>query len=235
MAALRARIRRMEGDNRGARAEGVPFGVAAIDSRLPGGGLARGALHEVTAVHAGAATGFCATLLARLMGDRAPALWCTQPRLMEAGDLHAPGLARFGLMPERLMVVRAGRDREVLWVMEEALRCRRLAAVLGEVRDAGLTASRRVQLAAATSGVTAMLLRPGSGVLAPSAAETRWRVAAAPSWTETDTELEDPDTTRWQVELIRCRGGMPGNWLMEWRHETDDFALAAPLRHRPAG
>ena len=125
MAALRARIRRMEGGNRGAGAEAVPFGVAAIDCRLPGGGLARGALHEVIAVHAGAATGFCAALLARLMADHAPALWCTQPRLMEAGDLHGPGLARFGLAPERLMVVRAGRDREVLWVMEEALRCRR--------------------------------------------------------------------------------------------------------------
>jgi len=237
LAALRARICRMEGGDRdkGGGTAPVPFGLKAIDCRLPGGGLARGALHEVIAAHAGAATGFCGALLARLMDGlmdghvdghgQAPALWCTQPRLMEAGDLHGPGLARFGLAPERLLVVRAGRDKEVLWVMEEALRCRRLAVVLGEVRDAGLTASRRLQLAAGTSGVTAMLLRPAGSALAPSAAETRWRVAAA------STEMGDPETTRWRTELIRCRGGTPANWLMEWCHETGDFALAAPLRH----
>ena len=221
----------------------MAFGVGAIDSRLPGGGLARGALHEITAMDPGAATGFCAALLARLAAARPQpgggrVLWCARRRLLEAGALYGPGLARFGLAPERVTVVQTGRDADALWVMEEALRCRRLAAVVGEAGNITLTESRRLQLAAETGGVTAILLRPPPrrGAHPPSAALTRWRVAAAPVADRTDSggEAQTPDMPCWQAELFRCRGGTPGQWLMEWRDETGDFALAAPVRHRPA-
>ncbi len=43
---LRARIARIESTGRVAHAV-LPFGEAAIDAALPGGGLALGALHEV--------------------------------------------------------------------------------------------------------------------------------------------------------------------------------------------
>lgn len=229
--ALRARIRGIEAaGRRGGDAAAVAFGIEAVDSRLPGGGLARGALHEVIAGHPGAATGFCAALLARLVPmptAEAAVLWCTRPRLLETGLPYGPGLARFGLEPARLIVVRAGRDADVLWGMEEALRCRRLAAVLGETGEVTLTESRRLQLAAEAGGVTAVLLRPAGRRAAPppSAAATRWRIEAAPSV---------HGAPRWRVELFRCRGGADGRWLMEWRDETGDFALAAPVRHRPA-
>src|ERR1700756_3586063 len=46
---LRERVRRIE--RLPAMAHGMlPFGVAAIDRALPGGGLARGALHEILGV-----------------------------------------------------------------------------------------------------------------------------------------------------------------------------------------
>lgn len=256
--ALRARIRKLEGIGRDMHVTGaggagvVSFGIAEIDSRLPGGGLARGALHEVIAGHAGAATGFCAALLARLAAARAGpgrgdgrVLWCVHPRLLDAGALYGPGLARFGLAPDRVVVTACRRDADTLWAMEEALRCRRLAAVLGEAGNVTLTASRRLQLAAAAGGVTAILLRPPPrrprlphDIPPPSAALTRWRVAAAPGPGETgetgDNATQMPDAPRWQAELLRCRGGAPGKWLMEWRDETGDFALAAAVRHRPA-
>jgi protein ImuA len=44
--ALRERIQRLEGGARHRRAV-LPFGIKAIDERLPEGGLALGALHEV--------------------------------------------------------------------------------------------------------------------------------------------------------------------------------------------
>src|SRR5258706_8180093 len=44
--ALRDRIQRLEGGARHRRAV-LPFGIKAIDERLPGGGFALGALHEV--------------------------------------------------------------------------------------------------------------------------------------------------------------------------------------------
>ena len=65
---LRERIRRIEAP----RSHGVlPFGIAAIDRALPGGGLPLGALHEVLDAEAdeedgAASAGFIAGILARL-------------------------------------------------------------------------------------------------------------------------------------------------------------------------
>ncbi|WP_247893185.1 ImuA family protein, partial [Azospirillum baldaniorum] len=141
-------------------------------------------------------------------GAAAPALWVVRGR-----DLHAAGLAAYGLTPDRLIAVRATRDADALWAMEEALRCKRLSAVLGEVGGLDLTASRRLQLAAESSGVTGFLLQNTARRSAASAAVTRWRIAPAPSWTA-EPGVGDP---RWRAELERCRGGRPGSWLLGWR------------------
>ncbi len=128
------------------------------------------------------------------------------------------------------MLGRAGDDRDVLWAMEEALGHPGVAAVIGEVTALARRPGRRLQLAAETSGVPALVLhRPRlapSGRIPPSSAATRWRVAALPG---------DGMSTRWRVELLRCRGGKPGDFMMEWSDATDDdpaghFSLAAPFR-----
>jgi len=238
IAALRARIRRIE---RGAAAGGaaVPLGIAALDGHLPGGGLARGALHEVAAEHpadAGAATAFCAVLLARLARGRdGPVLWCQRPAALDAGAVYPHGLARLGLDPRRLVAVRARRDRDVLWALEEALASGAAGAVLGELGTLDLTASRRLQLAAERREVPALLLRPAARASDNSAAATRWRVAAVPSRPRGFAAmLGEPGAPRWRARLARCRGGAPGTWILEWRDETGDLALAAPVRDRPA-
>src|SRR3954452_11281645 len=71
LSALHARIARL--DRSGTRPEGGNMGdsvplCAAIDQHLPGGGLARAAVHEVLAADPGAAAGFCALALARASG-----------------------------------------------------------------------------------------------------------------------------------------------------------------------
>ncbi|MCH7694501.1 MAG: hypothetical protein IID50_13750, partial [Proteobacteria bacterium] len=72
---LRARIRRLErhaperDDPPGALALGAP----EIDGALPWGGLPRASLHEIIGGD-GAASGFCAALLARFAGDRGSVL-----------------------------------------------------------------------------------------------------------------------------------------------------------------
>src|SRR6266404_6167445 len=68
LAVLRDRIRRIE---QPARHGVLPFGVAAIDQALPGGGLALGAVHEILGADGdeedgAAAAGFAAGILARL-------------------------------------------------------------------------------------------------------------------------------------------------------------------------
>ncbi|CAO3372966.1 ImuA family protein [Azospirillum argentinense] len=211
LADLRARIRGLEGlGGEGARV--LPFGLPDLDGAFPAGGLPLGCLHEVAGEEPGAGTAFAAHLLARLASAAAPALWVVRGR-----DLHAAGLAAYGLTPDRLIAVRVTRDADALWAMEEALRCRRLSAVLGEVGGLDLTASRRLQLAAESSGVTGILLQDASRNAnrrsAASAAVTRWRIAPAPSWTA-EPGVGHP---RWRAELERCRGGRPGAWLLDWR------------------
>ncbi len=240
LADLRARIRALELGEASVAAPVAALGIAAIDDALPGGGLARGALHEIEVAGdagreaaLGAASGFAAVLLARfaagrgLGAGRRPVLWC-QRRI----DLYAPGLAAFGLDPARLIVVRAPAPRQVLWVLEEALRGRRLAAVLGEVDGIDLAASRRLQLAA-RAGTACVLLRRGP---APSisAAVTRWRVGPAPGDAVQSGHAlpHNPGASRWRVELVRCRGGAARAWLVEWCHETHRFTMAAPLADR---
>jgi protein ImuA len=241
---LRERVRRIE--RPAATAYGVlPFGITAIDQVLPGGGLARGALHEIMGTggdeeDGALAAAFAATIVGRLAASptspshEGMVLWCL-PR----PDLYGPGLAAHGLDPERVVLVRTSRDAEILWAMEEGLRSPGIVAVVGEVGTLPAVASRRLQLAAERSGVTAFLLRRWreGGQAAreralPNAAMTRWRVAALPS----QPSRGEPGVGRpqWRVVLLRCRGGEPGCWEMEVPDATDHVSLAAALADRPA-
>jgi protein ImuA len=142
IADLRRRVGALDGG--GARHRpSLPFGVPALDRHLPGG-LKLGALHEVCEAgaasdYAALATLFTAAILARLPG---PALWC-----LKGCDLFAPALSGVGLTPDRLLFVETWRDTDVLPAMEEGLRQRGPAAVVGEVARLSLIASRRLQLA----------------------------------------------------------------------------------------
>ena len=228
--ALRLRIGSIE--HRGSDTGGVmPFGVEEIDTALPWGGLPLGGLHEVVGGADGAAAGFCTVMLGRLCangenGGRGVALWCQGPALSDAGVLYGPGVATAGLDPDRLVVARAWRECDVLWAMEEGLRCVRLAAVLGEARTLDLTASRRLQLAAEATRTTAFLLRRGRAGAGPTAALTRWRLSSVPSTSR--------HHVRWRAELMRCRGGRCGEWTIEWNDETGNLTVVSGLRDGPA-
>jgi protein ImuA len=233
---LRERVRRIERPT--VAIHGVlPFGVTVIDRVLPDGGLARGALHEILGAggdeeDGALAAAFAAGILGRLAGD-GTVLWCL-PR----PDLYGHGLAAHGLDPAHIVLVRAPRDGEILWAMEEGLRAPGIAAVVGEVGTLAAVASRRLQLAAERSGITAFLLRRwrDSGQAArernlPNAAVTRWRVAALPS----QPLRGEPGVgrPRWRVELLRCRGGEPACWEVEEADATGHVSLAAALADRP--
>ena len=234
---LRERIRQIE---RPAEAihRVLPVGIAAIDHALPGGGLARGALHEIMglggdeedgALAAAFATGILGQLTAVADGM---VLWCL-PRQ----DLYGPGLAAHRLDPTRVVLVRAARDAEILWAMEEGLRTPGILAVIGEVGTLPAVASRRLQLAAERSGITAFLLRrwrdAGQAArerILPNAATTRWRITALPS----RPPREEPGVgcPRWRVELMRCHGGEPACWDVEVADATGHISLAAVLADR---
>lgn len=166
-----------------------------------------------------------------------PVLWC-----LKRPDLYGPGLLAHGLDPARLVLVRASRDDAILWAVEEGLRAgpaAGLAAVVGEIGQLPMVAGRRLQLAAERSGVTALILRRWRNAAEaaverdrPSAAVTRWRVAALPS----ADIAEEPGIgrPRWRVALLRVRGGAPGIWDVEEADASGHVSLSAELADRPA-
>ena len=230
---LRAEIERVERSGRKPRAC-LPFGIPALDKRLPGGGLALGALHEVCGAgpelaHTAAAALFLAGALARLKG---PVLWCLPRR-----DLFGPALAGAGLHPDRVIFAEGGDEATVFAVAEEALRQPGLAGVVVETTRLGPTSSRRLQLAAEGSGVVGLVLRrwcrredPPAG---STVSTTRWRVAALPSASLGMTP--GVGRPRWRIELARCRGGeAPFEWVVEACDGQGRLRLSPDLANRPA-
>jgi len=193
----------------------LPLGVPEIDGALPKGGLPLACVHEVAG--GAAALGFVLAVLRRLGGAR-PVLWC-----LAGLELYGPGLAAFGFDPRRLVLARARRPADLLWAMEEGLRCPALAAVVAEAEEVGAKAQRRLQLAAEAGGVTGFVLREREAKEGAFFA-TSWRLSGAPG---------GDGAARWRVALARCRGGNTGSWLVEWNHETGDLAVAAPAPDRP--
>jgi protein ImuA len=234
LAALREEVRMIESSGRAAGRSVLPFGLDPVDRRLAGGGLAVGALHEAAPASAAlgddaAATLFLASLAARLsrQAEGGTVLWALARR-----DLFAPGLALAGLTPERLLYAECRRDADVLAVMEEGLRHGGLAAVVGEIGALGLAAGRRLQLAAEEGGTTALALRrrrrAGADPLAqPSAAVSRWRIGCVPS---ARMDVPAVGRPRWDVALVRQRGGEPHQWILE----APDAEARLALPSRPA-
>ncbi len=235
---LKARIGRLGQPAKAARRVVIPFGIEAIDTHLPNGGLALGALHEVSGggpdvEHGAAAVLLIAGVLARHAGQ---VLW-----VVERADLFAPALDAVGLAPDRVIYAEAGKAKTVLMAMEEGLRHAGLAGVVGELTGRlTLIASRRLQLAAEQSGVICLALRRSRKhddptLAEPTAATTRWRVSALPSPPPLPHAPETPGLARarWRLELLRCRGGEPASWIMEASDATGHLDLPADLADRP--
>lgn len=174
-------------------------------------------------------TGF---VLSRIAGRSGPVLW-VQDRMSisEAGRPSVPGLRDELGAQTPILHVQANRPRDVLWAMEEGLRCAGLAAVIGEVwGDPGaldFTATKRLGLRAEAQGVPAFLIRAGAppGL---SAARERWQVGARPS-AANRFDTNAPGDPRWRVDLFRSRSQAPGTWEALYDRKTHRLHLSAPL------
>lgn len=206
LSALRDRIDHIGGHSAPRRVV-LPFGVPDIDTHIPKGGLAFGALHEIAggangAVDGAAAIAFTAGIAARSGGR---VLWAyTQP------DLFAPALARSGLTDDKVVFFEAGDEAAVLGACEEALRHGGLTAVVGELANLSRVASQRLLMAAEGTGTLALIVRrwrrqvDAKDFGRPTAAFTRWRVTELNS---APLPVRGVGRARWMLELIRARGG----------------------------
>lgn len=238
LADLRRRIAAL--DAAAAAGAVVTTGLDALDRTLPWGGLPCGAVHEIRGTPGDAsALGFVAALAARALARRsgAPVLWCRLRRdAQERGRPYPPGLAAWGLGPQRVLEAACSSPAQALWAMEEALRARAFAAVVGDGVAPDFTAARRLQLAAGDG--PALILAVSWPPRHAGLALTRWRVTAMPA---SDGACKGLARRRWQVDLSHCRGAPPAAWQIDWTEpqpgETHDAALSgavvAPLADRP--
>ncbi|MFG1393439.1 ImuA family protein [Xanthobacter agilis] len=207
--------------DRGARTpQPLPLGAPDVDAAL-GGGLRCGALHEAAGAPGdeGALSAFALGLAARAaIRLRRPVLLVRQDMAeWEAGRLHGPGLAALGLPPEALLLVRVRKPQDVLFVMEEGLKCAGLSVVLGEFLSPVpevLTATRRLALAVRGSDRLGLMLRHKADP-SPSAALTRWRISTLPS--PALDGFGGLGAPRFTARLTRNRFGPVGAWPLLFR------------------
>ena len=183
-----------------------------IKNAFPNASFPLGAVHEFIyagAEDAAATVGFVAAVLASLMRSGGAAIWISSSRL-----IFPPALKSFDIAPDKIIFIDLKKEKEILWAMEEALKCDGLSAVIGEMQELSFTASRRLQLAVEQSRVTGFILRHHSLSLNTSACLTRWKITSLPSVLSDD--IPGIGFPRWNVELLKVRNGKPGAWQIEF-------------------
>ncbi len=134
---------------------GVPSGFPLLDAEIPGRGWPVGSLTEILRAHEGIGElRLLAPALATLSAQGKRLAWISPPYVP-----YAPALARAGIDPGRLFLVKTGSDKEALWAVEQALRSNACGAVLAWPRSPKYAELRRLQLAAEGSRSLALLFR----------------------------------------------------------------------------
>ncbi|MXP32224.1 hypothetical protein GRI94_10385 [Erythrobacter jejuensis] len=162
--------------------------------------------------------------------DRRAILWVQDRAAVRLnGRPYRPGLPEE--IRHRVIHVMANKPKDALFALEEGLRCRDLACVIGELagnpKPLDFTASRRLSLTAEKHGVPLWLVRHDAG-RDLSSARLRWEahsaVSAKPDWNG-----QAPGVPGWQAELFRARSHAPGKWTM---HDDGTGLVARPAAHR---
>ena len=151
-------------------------------------------------------------------------LWVQDAAALRLGGRpYRPGLPE--PLRHRLIHIAAKTPEDLLFALEEGVRCRDLAFVIGELagnpRALDLTSSRRLSLTAEKHGVPLLLVRLDAA-RDLSSARMRWQVRSAPS-SAPQWNAFAPGFPAWHAELFRARGHIPGEWILR----DDGHVLAA--------
>lgn len=202
--------------------------LGPINDAFPNATFPIGAVHEFLSSqseHTAATNGFLSGLLGSLMGHSGTTIWISSSR-----TLFPPALKNFGIEPDRFIFIDLQKEKDVLWAMNEALKCSALSAVVGEIREIDFTASRRLQLAVEQSKATGFIVRNNYRKLNTTACVSRWKITPLPSvsiapgpgsdsyrsWAGGIDNLPGISFPKWKVELLRMRNGKSGTWNIQW-------------------
>ncbi len=171
-----------------------PSGLSELDRAL-GGGFALPGVHELVAP----ASGSPARSIALRVAARAAQARDWIIYIDTSGDFYPPAAARMGVPLGQMIVIRARRTLDALWVCEQALRCGAVAAVVLTLRNIEPHASRRLQLAAEAGGTLGLLIRT----------EDRGGHTFASTRLRLDPCLGDTDARRLRVSVLKVRERSP--------------------------
>ena len=213
---------------------GLNTGLWEVERAFPDQTFPVGAVHEFISnakADAAATNGFMAGLISKLM-KKGTAVWVSSKR-----TLFPPALKIFGVEPERIIFIDLWRQKDVLWAIEEALKCDAVSAVIGELSELSFTESRRLQLAVEQSRVTGFIHRYSPRSENITACVSRWKIKPLASDMSGMPGMGFP---RWNVQLLKVRNGKPGLWQIEWsagefKHITRQTYSFSEIQKRKAG
>lgn len=212
------------------------LGLGPMRSAFPNAVFPLGAVHEFLCEGQegiASTTGFLSGLTSRLMMNGAVGIWISTSR-----QVYPPALKRFGIAPDKIIFIDLKKEKDLLWVTEESLKCEGIAVVVAEVQELDFTSSRRFQLAVEKSKVTSMILRKSSRKPNANAALSRWKIRSLPSTPEEG--LPGVGFPRWKVDLLKIRNGTPGSWEVQWAGNAFRFAskqaqISVRTEHKKTG
>jgi hypothetical protein len=179
---LRNRISKVETAGRIDDGIRVSSGCTAIDRLLPGNGYQRGTLVQWL-TGGGQAADYLSLLLAREACEDGGALVVFDP----LNQFYPPAAAAIGINLDNLIILHTeqlanpaeNRQEDLLWSIDQSLRCPGVAAVWGPLDHIDERWFRRFQLSAESSGCLGLFVQPISESCQPSWAEVQWWVSAA--------------------------------------------------------
>ena len=180
----------------------------AVDRMLPSSGYTRGTLVDWIAP-AGCAADFLSLSVASAACKNGGALVVIDPDR----QFFPTAAAAMGINMDNLIVLRSAEKpdghiraigQDLLWAIDQSLRCPAVAAVWGPLPKVDDRWQRRFQLSAEASGAMGLFVRPLALARQPSWSEVQWLVSPSTLSNTTQTEQENDFGVR--LNLVRCRG-----------------------------
>lgn len=208
----------------------IATGFEALDHYLPGGGWPLTGISEIFIEHYGLGElrvlmPALAVLSHRAVEAKKWIVWIAPPFVP-----YAPALAHYGVDLRRILLVhpskgakklgsdpifgKMGSDpnfssdsKETLWAVEQAIRSQSSIATLAWIKQADVTALRRLQLGAERHRCWTVLFRPAETISQNSPAALRFSLSSGRS-----SSGENPADIR--VEVQKCRGRKSRSFLL---------------------
>src|SRR5262245_30627972 len=248
VSSLRREVARLEMSQPAEDERPVSTGSPALDGLLPAGGLRRGTLVEYLTGGSGNGAGTLALSAAREACQERRALVVVENGGSAGASpsrFYPPAAAAWGIDLSVVLVLRPASKADVVWALDQALRCKGVGAVWARSDRLDVRDFRRLQLAAECGGTMGLLTRPARLRGQPTWADVQWEVRGRKdegrrlkaekrlrrsSFTPPPSSFRGLLAWRLEVELVRCRGAAGGEKVLleldeaagVWREVSDE-------------